>query len=495
MSPPTSYDLVVIGGGVNGCGIARDAAGRGLSVLLVEAEDLAGATSSASSKLIHGGLRYLERFDFRLVREALAERSRLLAAAPHLVEPLRFVLAQTPSLRRAAWMRLGLFLYDHLAGRRQLPPSQALRLGEDPYGAPLRAEFSRGFAYSDCRVDDSRLVALIAVDARERGAQVRTRARFAGASRANGAWSVQIESAGRVESVVCRALVNAAGPWVGELAKTMLGHAPAARVRLVKGSHCVLPRLYEGDHAYVLQNADRRIVFALPFEGAFTLIGTTDVPFAGDPRHAAIDADEIAYLCASVNRYFRRGITPADIVATFSGVRPLHDDGAKSASAVTRDYAFELNKDHGAPLLSIYGGKITTFRALAERACDALAPWFAGARGHWTGTAVLPGGDLFRGDMDGFIGALRREKPFLGEALARRLARAYGTRVRLVLGNASSMADLGRDFGYGLTEAEVDYLRAQEWALTAQDVLWRRSKLGLRLDAAAQEALRVFLGA
>ena len=492
------FDLAVVGGGVNGCGIARDAAGRGLSVLLVEAGDLAGATSSASSKLVHGGLRYLEHFEFRLVRESLAERSRLLACAPHLVEPLRFVIPQAPSIRGAVRMRIGLFLYDRLAGAKTLADprlmrSRAVSLEEHAYGAPLAREFTRGFVYSDCRVDDSRMVVLAAMDARERGADIRTRTKLIGAERADGLWNVQIESCGKIESLRCRALINACGPWAADVAKLALGHASAERLRLVKGSQLITRRLYEGDHAYVLQNPDGRIVFSIPFEDAFTLIGATEIAFEGDPRRASIDPAEREYLYESVNRYFDRKLTADDVIATFSGVRPLHDDGAQIASAVTRDYVFALDQEHGAPLLSVYGGKLTSFRALAERACDALARFFPAMGAPWTGSAVLPGGDLPAGGRTELAGDLLRERSFLSAPLARRLVRAYGMRALRLLGAASSMADLGRDFGCGLTEAEVDYLRTQEWARSVEDLLWRRTKLALRLDAREQQELSRYL--
>jgi glycerol-3-phosphate dehydrogenase len=488
-------DLLVIGGGVNGCGIARDAAGRGLTVTLVEKGDLAGATSSASTKLIHGGLRYLEHREFRLVREALIEREVLLRAAPHIVWPLRFVLPHHAGLRPWPLLRLGLLLYDHLGGRRVLPPTRALDLRRDPAGEPLRPEYRRGFEYSDCWVEDARLVVLNARDAADRGAAVLTRTRCVSARREGGLWraSLRDEETGARWEVAARALVNAAGPWAAEVLGGVAGVNTPARVRLVKGSHIVTRRLYGHERCYIFQNADGRVCFAIPYEEDFTLVGTTDEEFTGDPADAEISEAETEYLCRAVSGYFRRPVTREDVVWSYAGVRPLHDGGGASRSAqeATRDYVLTL--DHGAagqaPLLSIFGGKITTYRRLAEAAMATLAPRFPGLRPAWTASAPLPGGDFPWDGAPALAAALRRDFPFLPEPLARRLVRQCGTRARAVLGDARSMADLGRDFGAGLTEREVAWQMREEWARAPEDVLWRRTKLGLRMDAAGRAAL------
>lgn len=481
MSEPV--DLLVIGGGINGVGIARDAAGRGLRVLLCERGDLAEHTSSASTKLIHGGLRYLEQYAFRLVREALAERERLMRLAPHIIWPLRFVLPHDAGLRPAWMLRIGLFLYDHLARLKALPRSQALRLGREGVGAPLQKRLTRGFAYSDCWVEDSRLVVLNALDAAERGARIRTRTTVESAGREDGAWTVTLHDAERRqrESVRARIVVNAAGPWVGETLLRTLAVEARPKVRLVKGSHIVVRRLYEGDQAYILQQPDRRIVFAIPYERDFTLIGTTDVAHEGEPGPVRISAEETRYLCACINRSFERQIGPDDVVWSFSGLRPLYDDAAANASAVTRDYVLELDHD-GPPVLSVFGGKITTYRRLAEHALEKLGPHLPGMKPAWTGDAPLPGGDMAGANFDLFVGTLAARYPFLPEATARRLARAYGTRAERLLGDARTSADLGETFGGDLSAREVDYLVRHEWARTSDDILWRRSKLGLRMD-------------
>ncbi|MHA0316899.1 glycerol-3-phosphate dehydrogenase [Sphingomonas melonis] len=492
----TDYDLLIVGGGINGAGIARDAAGRGLSVLLVEADDLAGHTSSASTKLIHGGLRYLEYGEFRLVREALIERERLWGMAPHIIWPLRFVLPQTHS-PRAAWMvRLGLFLYDHLGGRKRLPATETVGLAATPYGAGLRDTAGKAFVYSDCWVEDSRLVVLNARDAADRGATIATRTRLVQARREGERWVATIADAAGERTVSARVLVNAAGPWVDDvLARVAGGHAKNA-VRLVKGSHIVVPRLYAGDHAFMLQNPDRRIVFAIPYEGDFTLIGTTDQPWEGAPAKAAIDAGETAYLLDTANRYFARGLRESDIVWSYAGIRPLHDDHAGNASAVTRDYVLDLDAAPGrAAMLSIFGGKITTYRKLAEHALAELGAVLPDMAGAWTAGTVLPGGDLPGGDFEAFVAALVQARQGLPATLLRRLARAYGTRVAAVLGDAQAMRDLGEDFGGGLTAREVDYLVAQEWARTAEDVLFRRSKLGLHVPDGTATRVAAYLAA
>lgn len=476
------YDLLIVGGGINGTGIARDASGRGLSVLVAEQGDLAEFTSSASTKLIHGGIRYLENYEFRLVREALMERERLLAIAPHIIWPLRFVLPHEPHLRPAWMIRIGLVLYDHLARRKRLPGSQGVDLTTSPFGAPLGEAFTKGFLYSDCAVDDSRLVVSNAISAQESGADIRTRTRFIEARREGDVWVATIEdiASAKRETVRARILVNAAGPWVSELLSGSLGIHSRAAVRLVKGSHIVVPRLYEGEQAYIFQNPDRRIVFAIPYREQFTLIGTTDVPYEEEPHAVAISEQETSYLCESVNRYFKRSITPADVKWSYAGVRPLYDDAASNASVVTRDYVLDIDAPSGEPpVMSIFGGKITTYRRLAEHALEKLEPWLPGLKPAWTADVPLPGGDLPDRDFDRFLADLTKRKPFLPPDMAFRLARAYGTRVDLILGKARSLTDLGRDFGGGLTQAEVDYLVDYEWARTGTDILWRRSKLGL----------------
>jgi glycerol-3-phosphate dehydrogenase len=489
-------DLLVVGGGINGAGIARDAAGRGLSVVLVEQGDLAQATSSASSKLIHGGLRYLEHYEFRLVREALAEREVLLGIAPHIIWPLSFVLPHDSSLRPRWMIRSGLFLYDHLSRRTQLPSSRGVSLKSGPLGAPLKSRFVAGFTYADCWVDDSRLVVLNAIDAAERGALIRTRTRFLGAEKDGELWRARLAADGLPpENVAARMLVNAAGPWVGSvLAST--GRSSRLRVRLVKGSHIIVPRLYPGEHAYILQNADRRVVFVIPYERRFSLIGTTDVPFDGEPDAVAIGADEIEYLCAAVGRFFDRPPAPMDVVATYSGVRPLHDDAADDPSAVTRDYELEISGGNGAPvLLSVFGGKITTYRRLAEHALHDLSGPGRFADKPWTARQPLPGGDLGAGDFATFLADVHRRWPWLGADEAHRLARAYGTRIGRVLAGAGGRGDLGRDLGAGLSEREVEYLIAHEWARSADDILQRRSKLYLHGGKALQDCLKDWLAA
>ncbi len=491
-----SVDLLVVGGGVNGVGIARDAVGRGLSVLLCEQGDLAGATSSASSKLIHGGLRYLEYFELRLVREALGEREVLLRAAPHIIWPLRFVLPHDKSLRPAWMLRAGLFLYDHLGGRRSLPGSYGLDLRRAPEGGPLQERLRKGFVYSDCWVDDARLVALNALDARERGAEILTRVRATAARRVDGLWQVDLEPTGGGPSrqVQARALVNAAGPWVDQVLDSVAHATHKSGLRLVKGSHIVVPRLYEGDQAYILQNVDRRVVFVLPYGSRFSLIGTTDEPYHEDPAAVRITEEETAYLCEAVNLYLRQKVAPADVVWSYAGVRPLYDDASVDASAVTRDYVFDLDEGDGrTPLLSVFGGKITTYRRLAEHALDKLAPLLATSKRGWTRTAVLPGGDLPGGDFARFLADLEAAKPWLPEGMAHRLARAYGTRVERWLGDARGLEDLGEHFGDQLYEAEVDYLCREEWVRNAEDMLWRRSKLGLEVDQETEGRLKAWL--
>lgn len=488
----STVDLLIIGGGINGAGIARDAAGRGYKVVLVEQDDLASATSSASTKLIHGGLRYLETFEFRLVREALIERERVLAIAPHLVRPMQFVLPHVEGLRPRWQIRIGLFLYDHIGGRRRLPSSHSVRIAETPLGASLNESIRHGFAYSDCWVDDSRLVVLNAVDAAERGAKILTRTKFVAATRAGSMWQAQIRDVktGNLTTLQARALVNAAGPWVEHVLNSIPTASSSGQVRLVKGSHIVVPRLYEGTHAYMLQNPDGRIVFTIPYEQTFTLVGTTDVAIEADPARPTISTDEVTYLCDTVNRYFRRPLSPADVHWTYAGIRPLSDDEERNASKVTRDYKLELDGERGAaPLLSVFGGKITTYRKLAEAALSKLRPFIGGAAEGWTDREALPGGDMPHADFETFLVGVQRRWPFLSPSLARRLARAYGTRISVLLGAAKHMEDLGRDFGAGLTSAELEYLQAREWAHTAEDVLWRRTKVGLHMTRQQREEL------
>ncbi len=485
MTQGSRYDLLVVGGGINGAGIARDAAGRGLSVLLCEQDDLAAHTSSASTKLIHGGLRYLEYREFGLVRKALQERETLLRAAPHIMWPLRFVMPHMPDLRPAWLIRAGLFLYDHLAKRELLPGSRGIDMRRHPAGAPLVDSIKRGFVYSDGWVNDARLVVLNALDAHERGAKILTRTKLLSAVRAGGEWRAQLKrDDGTILDVRAGSIANAAGPWVGELLSGALGREATHSVRLVKGSHIVTRRLFEHDHAYIFQNPDKRIIFAIPYEHDYTLIGTTDIEYRGDPSQVAITADETQYLCESINRYFKQPITPADVRWTYSGVRPLlEEEGADNPSAVTRDYSLELDAPADeAPLLSVFGGKITTFRKLAEEAVDTLTHALHKGTPSWTAGVPLPGGDIPQANFERFLTGLKQQNAWLPAELAHRLARAYGTRVRNVIGQARSVADLGRAFAPGLYEAELVYLRGTEWARSAQDVLWRRSKLGLHVE-------------
>lgn len=487
-------DLLVVGGGINGTGIARDAAGRGLSVTLVEQDDLAGHTSSASTKLIHGGLRYLEYGEFRLVRESLIERERLWGMAPHIIWPLRFVLPQTQSPRPAWMVRLGLFIYDHLGGRKKLPGTQTVRLDRTPFGEGIRDRHGTAFVYSDCWVEDSRLVVLNARDAANRGASIRTGTRLVSARREGDHWAAIVEDKSGPSTIHARALVNAAGPWVADVLSRVPGARSERHVRLIKGSHIVVPRLHSGEHALMLQNPDRRIVFAIPYEGRFTLIGTTDEPWTEPPSRARISDGETDYLLETANRYFSRKLTRDDIAWSYAGIRPLYDDHAGNASAVTRDYVLDLDGAAGVPpLLSVFGGKITTYRKLAEDALKALSPFLPVAGPAWTAGAALPGGDMEDGDFDRFVARLAKERPAFPPALLRRLARAYGTRTAALLGDATDLAQLGPDFGGGLTARELDYLVSEEWARTAEDVLFRRSKLGLHLTPQQADALAEYL--
>jgi len=498
-------DLLVIGGGINGCGIARDAAGRGLSVELAEKHDLASATSSASTKLFHGGLRYLEYFEFRLVREALIERETLLRAMPHISWPMRFVLpyhrdmrfeGETPTSRildvvmpwmkgrRPAWLiRLGLFLYDHLGGREILPGTTTLDLAQAPEGRSLKDKFARAFEYSDCWIEDSRLVVLNARDAEARGARIRVRTRVAGAERRGGLWHVRLEDAktGATDTVRARAIVNAGGPWVSDVITGTLRLNSSEGVRLVRGSHIVTRRLYDHDKCYFFQGEDGRIIFAIPYEGDFTLIGTTDAEHDDPDTPPECTPEEAAYLCRFASAYFARPVTEADIVWSYSGVRPLYDDGAKSATAATRDYVLSLDESGGAPLLNVFGGKITTYRRLAESALARLAPHFPSAGADWTAGVPLPGGDFAVDGVGALADSLEARYPFVTPVHALRLVRAYGTEAAQVLGEARDAADLGRDFGATLTEAEVRWQMTHEHAREAADVVWRRTRLGLKM--------------
>jgi glycerol-3-phosphate dehydrogenase len=489
------YDIFIAGGGINGCGIARDAVGRGFSVCLAEMEDLASGTSSRATKLIHGGLRYLEHYEFRLVREALMEREVLWAMAPHIIWPLRFVLPLHKAMRPAWLIRLGLFLYDHIGGRKALPATRVLNLESDAAGRPLKPGFRKAFEYSDCWVDDARLVALNARDAAERGAVIRTRTKVIAARREGGFWSITTEdvTSGRTETVQARLFVNAAGPWVDKLLQGAVGNN-AANVRLVQGSHIIIRKKFSGSRAYFFQNNDGRIFFAIPYEEDFTLIGTTDQDYTGNPHNVVISDAEIDYLCAGASEYFSEPVTRADMVWSYSGVRPLYDDGASKAQEATRDYVLKAEGAEGEPqLINVFGGKITTYRRLAEHMLEKIED-VLGAKGKsWTAGATLPGGDFDKQGFDTVLAKLRTDYPFLSEAHARRLIRLYGTRAWRILRGAKAIGDLGRVFGADLTEAEVAYLADNEWAREAEDVLWRRTKLGLKVDAAATAQIGAFL--
>jgi D-erythritol 1-phosphate dehydrogenase len=484
-------DLLIIGGGVNGAGIARDAAGRGLSVILCEKDDLAQGTSSRSGKLVHGGLRYLEYYEFRLVREALIEREVLLESAPHIIWPMRFVLPHSPDDRPAWLVRLGLFLYDHLGGRKRLPGTRSLNLRTAPEGAPVKPEFTRGFEYSDCWVDDARLVVLNALAAKELGADIRTRTACVSARRENGLWKAEIKDnlSGVKTEVTARALVNAAGPWVNDVVGRVAGLNSSHSVRLVKGSHIVVPKFWEGRHAYLVQNSDKRVIFINPYQNDLALIGTTDIPYEGRAEDVAANDAEIDYLIGAVNRYFKRQLQREDVVHSFAGVRPLYDDNADNPSAVTRDYEFELDApDGGAPILSVFGGKITTFRKLSEHALDRLKPFFPAMKAEWTARSHLPGGDIANADFEQFLGDLRAQYPWLPASLAKHYGRLYGTRASALLQGAQGIGDLGRKFGPDLYEREANYLMQAEWAQTAEDILERRTKHGLHMSGAERMA-------
>lgn len=496
-APSSDYDLLVVGGGINGAGIARDAAGRGLRVLLVEKGDIAGATSSASSKLIHGGLRYLEQYRFRLVSEALAEREVLLRIAGHLVWPCQFVMPHVRALRPRWMIRLGLFLYDHLARRDALPGSTVVRLDRAPYDAGLKSGLVYGFRYADCRVDDARLVIANARGARALGAAVLPRTELLRAERRAGGWRTSLRDAqGTERTITARAVVNATGPWVKQVLNDRMSQPSDEAVRLIQGSHIVLPRLYAGEHAFILQNDDRRVVFMIPFEERFTLVGTTDIPLEGDIAKPHASDAEVAYLCRAVNRYLDRPVRPEDVVWRFAGVRPLYDDGSEDPSSITRDYVLRVDAadDGTAPVLSVYGGKITTYRRLAEHALEELAPYFPTMRAPWTAQAALPGSEFGDRPRVELRDAFYARYPDLPRPVLRDLFHRHGTLAPDVLGDARVPSDLGEDFGGGLSAREVEYLVEREWAQTADDVLWRRSKAGLQLDSAARARLAEFMG-
>ena len=479
-----TYDIAIIGGGINGCGIARDAAGRGMSVFLAEKGDLASGTSSASTKLIHGGLRYLEHYKFRLVRESLIEREILLRMAPHLISPLRFVLPHNAEQRPVWMIRLGLFMYDHLGGRKLLPGSNYVDLRVDVAGHPLRERFSKGFEYSDCWVDDARLVALTALDAAERGAHIQVRTEVTSAVRQGAFWKIETidTQTGQRQTIEARMLINAAGPWVANINDRCIDAKSTAKIRLVKGSHVVVPRMFDHDRAYIFQNADNRIIFAIPYETDFTLIGTTDVDYQGRPDDVSASPDEIAYLCAAASEYFTVSIKPENVVWTYSGVRPLFDDGSSAAQEATRDYVLDLQGGDGlAPVVSVFGGKITTYRRLSEEVLAKLGTIVAIPGKNWTADSSLPGGDFDVEGLSVLTRDLQQAFPGLDKVLLGRLARSYGTRAHKFLNGVTTLDELGEHFGAGLYALEVEYLLANEWAVSAEDVLWRRTKLGLKM--------------
>ena len=488
------YDLFIIGGGINGSAIARDAAGRGASVFLAEQGDLASGTSSASTKLIHGGLRYLEHYEFRLVREALIEREVLLKAAPHIIWPLRFILPHHKGLRPRWMIRLGLFLYDHLGGRKILPGTKSIDLTKDVTGQPLKHDFTRGYEYSDCWVEDSRFVVLNCRDAAEKGAEIRVRTKCTSARRVDGVWELTLAGpSGKSDTVRAKALVNSAGPWVSEVLGQVVGYNEPAKIRMVKGSHIVVDKLYDHDRCYIFQNGDGRICFAIPYEQKFTLIGTTDEDYKGEPGKPAISEAETDYLLSSISEYLKAPVTRAQLRWAYSGIRPLYDDGASKAQEATRDYVLKLESGEGEPpLLSIFGGKITTSRKLAEAALEKLAPFFPKFGRPWTANATLPGGDFPHDEVGKRIDEMQKAYSFLKPADAARLFKAYGTRVTRILEGTRFASDLGRRFG-SLSEREIEYLKREEWARDADDILWRRSKLGLHLSETEQAELMQFL--
>lgn len=492
-APLQSYDVFVIGGGVNGTGIARDAAGRGYSVMLAEMNDLASGTSSAATKLVHGGLRYLEHYKFKLVAESLAEREVLWAAAPHIIKPLRFVLPHHKGLRPAWFLRLGLLAYDNLGGRKLLPATRTLDLRKDAAGKPLKPGYSTAFEYSDCWVDDARLVTLYAKDAQNRGARIETRTKVVAARRGEDGWIVTVEGPKGRETVSASLLVNAGGPWVDQVINQALGRNDERHVRLVKGSHIVVRKQFEHDRCYIFQNADNRIIFAIPYEDDFTLIGTTDLDFKDAPGPVRISDAETDYLLAAASEYFAKPLTRDEIVWSYAGVRPLFDDGASAAQEATRDYVIRTEEEEGASLINVFGGKLTTSRRLAEEVVDSFGKLIGRMGPRWTRKAKLPGGEFPTTEFGAQVEKVQRAYPGLDPALVRRLSRLYGTRVDVVLGDARETGDLGPHFGATLYAREVDYLIAEEWAHTADDVLWRRTKLGLRVTPEDKERLAAYM--
>lgn len=496
MSKKDVYDLFVIGGGINGCGIARDAAGRGYSVFLAEMDDLASGTSSSSTKLVHGGLRYLEHYEFRLVREALIEREILWKNAPHIIWPMRFVLPHHAGLRPAWLLRLGLFLYDHLGGRKLLPATKVLDMTSDPAAGPLKKMFRKAFEYSDCWVNDARLVVLNARDAADRGAVIRTRTKVVDARREDGQWRVTItdQLTGQNETVTARILINAGGPWVDEVLRGVTHSSNAQNVRLVQGSHIVVASKFDDPRAYIFQNKDERIIFAIPYENGHTLIGTTDHDYQGDPGETAITDEEIAYLCQASSEYFSKEVAPEDVVWSYSGVRPLYDDGASEAKEATRDYV--LVGEGGAEeakLINVFGGKITTYRKLAEAMMEKVEKQLGSRKRRWTADAALPGGAFPATGFEPALADLQKDYTYLEADHARRLMRLYGLEARNMLGASKSYEDLGKHFGGDLYAAEVDYLVTHEWARTTDDILWRRTKRGLVLSDAQVDDLSGYL--
>ncbi|MDO6966897.1 glycerol-3-phosphate dehydrogenase [Rhizobium alvei] len=495
-----NYDIAIVGGGINGAGIARDAAGRGLKVYLCEKGDLGGATSSASTKLLHGGLRYLEHYEFRLVREALQERERLWSIAPHFVRPMRFVLPYAPGMRPKWLLRLGLFIYDHIGGRKLLPGTSTVDFRRSPIGEGLGSGFATGYEYSDCWVEDNRLVIMNAMAARELGATIETHTRMTLATRDKNGWTLSVSGRGRTRDIRARILVNAAGPWANDVVKLASREPARGKVRLVQGSHIVVPKLYRHDRCFIFQNADGRIIFTIPYEGDYTLIGTTDRDFTGELEGFGASEEEKAYLCAASSRYFERPVRVEEIVWSYSGVRPLYDDGAGAAQQATRDYVLEVNNVDGIGMISVFGGKITTYRRLAESVLGRIVELLPEEEGReiaaqtgWTGRAALPGGDFPIDERGARLADVEKRYPFLGAKRAARMFSYYGTRIDRVLAGARRLEDLGRDFGAGLTERELDYLKREEWAVSAEDVVFRRSKLGLRLSAEQIAAIDDYL--
>lgn len=482
MSKP--IDIFIIGGGINGTGIARDAAGRGLSVVLCEKDDLAQGTSSRSGKLVHGGLRYLEYYEFRLVREALIEREVLMNLAPHIIWPMRFILPHSPENRPAWLIRLGLFIYDNLGGRKKLPRTRTLNLHQDFEGEPLKSQYKKGFEYSDCWVDDARLVILNALDAAKKGAEILPRTTCLSAKVKNGMWQIKIQNTltEKKQTIIAKILVNASGPWVNDVIGRVLGGESTRNIRLIKGSHIIVPKFWKGPQAYIIQNHDKRVIFINPYEGDKALIGTTDIPYHGQLENVKIDKAEIDYLLTAVNKYFKHTLQSKDIIDSFSGVRPLFDDGNGNPSAVTRDYVLDLNTSQAAPVLNIFGGKITTFRKLSEHALHRLKNYFPHMGKDWTANETLPGGDIEHADFDLFLNNIQINYPWLPHNLAHHYARLYGTRIFKIIKNTTSIKDLGQQYAPLLFQKEIDYLQRNEWAFYPEDVLYRRTKHGLHMN-------------